>query len=105
MKTMVLAIISVMMFVAVGQQKTDKTVTATFDGYEDGIYSFSDGEDQIYDFEKVDADVLKQFDLKSKKYLKKKFKITYKEEITKEKDGNDIVEYEMWTILKLELVE
>ena len=104
MKTIFLGLISIMMFVSIGQEQTNKTVTATYDGYEDGVYTFSNGENEIYDFEKVDPEVLKKFNLKTDKYVKKKFKITYKEETFKEKDGEEEDEYEIWTIVKLESV-
>lgn len=94
-----------MMFVSIGQEQTNKTVTAKFDGYEDGIYTFSNGEDEVYDFERIDAEILKTFNLKTDKYVNKKFKVTYKEEVFKGNDGEEDEEYEIWTIVKLELVE
>jgi len=104
MKTIFLGLFSMIMFVATGQQK-EKTIIATFSGYEEGVYSFSNSDDEVFEFEKINANILKDFDLKSEKYLNKKFKITYKEETIKvEEDGNE-EEYEVWTITKLELVK
>ena len=69
------------------------------------MYSFSNGEDEVFDFERIAPEVLKEFDLKSTLYVKKKFKITYKEETFKDEDGEEDEEYEVWTITKLELVK
>jgi uncharacterized protein YabE (DUF348 family) len=105
MKTIFWGIISIMMFVSIGQEQTNKTVTATFDGYEDGIYTFSNGEEEVYDFEKIDDEVAKEFNLKTDKYINKKFKITYKSETVKTEEDGEEMETEIWTILKLELVK
>jgi len=102
MKTILLGLFSIVMFVSYGQEQKNKTVTATFNGYDEGVYYFSNGDEDSYDFEKVDAKVLKAFDLKSDKFVDKKFKITYKEEKSKDEDGE---EYEIWVIVKLELIK
>lgn len=102
MKTILLGLFSMVVLNSFGQEQQNKTVTAVFVGYEDGIYYFSNDEDDSYDFEKIDAKVLKTFNLNDKKYLNKKFKITYKEE--KVEDENE-EEYEIWVIVKLELIK
>lgn len=102
MKTILLGLFSIVMFVSYGQEQENKTVTATFNGYEDGIYYFSDGEDGSYEFEKVDTEVLKAFNLKSEEFIDQQFKITYKEEKYEDEDG---IEYETWVIVQLELIE
>ena len=102
MKTILLGLFSIVMFVSYGQEQKNKTVTATFNGYEDGVYFFSDSDDNNYEFEKVDPKVLKAFDLKGEDHLDKKFKVTYKVENHKDEDGE---EYEIWVIVKLELIK
>ena len=84
MKTLFLGFISLFMFVSIHQKQETKTITATFDFYEEGVYYFSDREEDSYDFAKIEKDVLKKFDLKSYAYRDIKFKITYKEEMQKE---------------------
>ena len=97
-----MGLFSIILLVNIGYSQETKTLTASFDGLDEGIYYFSEGEDNTYDFEKVNEDVLKKFDLKGEKYHNKKFKITYKEEKGTDKDGE---EYEIWVIVKLELVK
>ena len=102
MKTIFMGLFSIFMLVNIGYSQETKTLTATFDGYEEGIYYFSEGENDFYDFGKINAEVLKKFDLNSEEYHNKKFKITYKEETIINEDDD---EYEVWTIVKLELVK
>ena len=102
MKTIFMGLFSIFMLVNIGYSQETKTLTANFEGYEEGIYYFSEGENDFYDFGKINAEVLKKFDLKSEEYHNKKFKITYKEETVINEDDD---EYEVWTIVKLELVK
>ena len=102
MKTILLGLFSIVMFVSYGQEQENKTVTATFNGYEDGVYYFSDGEDESYEFEEVDTEVLKAFNLKNEKFIDQKFKVTYREEKYEDEDG---FEHETWVIVELELIE
>jgi len=81
--------------------KNTATLKATYDGYEDGIYYFSD-DDDTYEFKNADPKVLKAYDLTSQKYEGQSFNITY--EIQKKTDEDD-EEYEEWTISKLELIQ
>jgi hypothetical protein len=105
MKTIFMGLFSLFLLVNIGFNQEEKTVKATYNGYEDGVYSFSDksDEDEVdYEFEKVSDDVLKAFDLKGEKFLNKTFKITYKENSV---NDEDIDEVEVWTIVKLELIK
>ena len=102
MKTILLGLFSIVMFVSYGQEQENKTVTATFNGYEDGVYYFSDGEDESYEFKEVDTEVLKAFNLKNEKFIDQKFTITYREEKYEDEDG---FEHETWVIVELELIE
>lgn len=104
MKTIFMGLFSILMFVSIENNQETKTITATFDSYEDDIYYFSKANEEYYSFEKINKDVLKKFDLKSDKYINKKFKITYKEELQSE-DDEDIDDYEVLRIVKLELVK
>ena len=93
---------SIIMMVSIVCNQETTTITATFDRFEEEVYYFTDDEDEAYNFEKIDPDALKEFDLKDEKYHNKKFKVTYKEEkvIDKEKEESII-----WVIVKLELVK
>ena len=75
MKTIFMGLFSICMLVNIGYSQETKTLTATFNGYEDGIYYFSEGEDDFYDFGKINAEVLKKFDLKSEEYHDKNLKL------------------------------
>ena len=74
MKTIFMGLVSIFMLVNIGFNQEIKTLTATFDGYEEGVYYFTKEEIDFYDFEKINVEVLKKFDLKSKEYQNKKFK-------------------------------
>lgn len=84
--------------------KETKTVKAIFDGYVSGVYSFTDSnnEDLSYEFDTINQEVLKSFDLTDKKFVGKVFNITYEVE-TEIDETQD--EYETWTVIKLELVK
>jgi hypothetical protein len=74
--------ILVVLFVALSSfgnlnvQETDK-MNATFAGYEDGMYVFTDSDGYQSEFNYVSQDVSQQFDLTDKQYVGKQFTITY----------------------------
>ncbi|MFB9057447.1 hypothetical protein ACFFU9_11915 [Mariniflexile ostreae] len=84
-------------------------IYATYDGHESYGYNFvtkgKDNEEYTLTFQKVDANVLKTFDLNSDALLKTKFKITFDKDIkmTKDADGYED-ENEENTITALEKV-
>lgn len=102
MKTFLLGFFSIVLFVSHLQEPNTKTITATYIGYDEAVYSFYDDNENNYDFQKIEPDVLKAFNLKSEDFLDKKFKITYKSE--KSQDENE-EQTEILTIIKLELVK
>jgi len=98
-------ILSILLFTVIMMSNTvesnyTEVIRATYDGYEDEIYYFSDDED-TYEFKNIDAKILKMYDLTSEKYNGQDFNITYKIE----KKTYDEEVYEIWTISKLELIE
>ena len=98
-------ILSILLFTVIMMSNTvesnyTEVIGATYDGYEDEIYYFSDDED-TYEFKNIDAKILKMYDLTSEKYNGQDFNITYKIE----KKTYDEEVYEIWTISKLELIE
>ncbi|WP_046757898.1 hypothetical protein [Kordia jejudonensis] len=79
----------------------NKTIEATYDGYEEGIYYFTDTKDESLEFQDVEKSVLETYDLMSKKFENKVFQVTYKEVV--EDDGDE--EYTSYVITALKLKE
>ncbi len=101
MKTILLGAISLIMLIGISQEHEIKTVTASYNGFEDGIYYFSN-KDEEYTFEEISAEAQKIFDLKGDKYIGEKFKVSYKE---KELIDDFEETYSIWVITKLVLIE
>ncbi|WP_298365333.1 hypothetical protein [uncultured Lutibacter sp.] len=78
------------------------TMTASFDGFEDGYYYFTDEDDINFYFESIDEEVIEKYNLKDSSYIGKSFEVTYKMEL-KMDDNNE--EYESFTIIKLTIIE
>lgn len=93
----------------VSQEQDTKTITATFDGYdeEDGYAFLVTGEDDEEDedimyFYNVTPEVLKVVNLKSDAMIGERFQITYKTETYEEEDEYGYKEtYEKYTIIKI----
>lgn len=84
------------------------TIIGEFEGHEDYGYNFittrvDDDSEYTITFQKVNDDVLAQFNLKSDELIGTKFKITYKVKlvVTKDENGFDD-ENEIYTITALE---
>ncbi|MCK0130402.1 hypothetical protein MWU59_02710 [Flavobacteriaceae bacterium F08102] len=77
-------------------------VKATFDEYDEGIYSFTDEDERSYLFQRIDSVASKKYDLTDIKYVDKKFKVSYRMET--ESDENDET-YEIYAIMDLKLIE
>ena len=84
-----------------------KTMEGVFDGHEDYGYNFitmhADGSEHTITFQKINEDLLNQFDLKAGAFIGKNFQITYqiKIKITKDENGFEDEE-EILTITNLE---
>ncbi|CAL2078729.1 hypothetical protein [Tenacibaculum sp. 190524A02b] len=100
MKTVLLALFSIIMFTTSYGQES-KILTATFDGHEDGVYYFSDNDDD-YSFEKIEPEAVKAFDLKNNSFLNKTFKVAYKTEEEEDEFGN---KYDILIIIKLDTID
>jgi hypothetical protein len=101
MKVTTILLFALAMMSSVIATKHTEELKLTYDGYEDGVYYFSE-DDNSYEFQNIEPKVLEKYDLKSEKYVGEKFNTTYKIEIKKDDDDE---EYETWTILKLELIK
>ncbi|WP_299312684.1 hypothetical protein [uncultured Aquimarina sp.] len=86
-----------------------KTFNGTFDGFEDDVYSFNykneDDEDDSMFFNVIAPEILTMYDLKGKKFVGKKFEITFAFEYENEVDEDgDKQEFVKRTITKLKLI-
>lgn len=83
-------------------------IEGVFDGHEDYGYNFitvhtDDGSEHTITFQKINDELLNQFDLNAVTFIGKKFKITYQVKIKKTKDEFGFEdEEEILTITKLE---
>ncbi len=100
MKTLYILFVAFVSIMAVEKNQDKITVTATYDGYEEETYHFTDIDEISYEFQKVDSVASKKFDLQDAQYKGKKFDVTYILET--DLDENDD-EYSMYTILDLKL--
>ena len=87
MKTLI-TIVTLLSFVFIKDQET-RSIKATYDGYEEGFYYFTDTNDNSFFFEGEEAAATKKYNLTKKKYIGKKFNITYKVETTKGEYGEE----------------
>lgn len=85
-------------------KNTQETITmnASFDGYEDGFYYFTDEEDNNFYFETINKESLEKFKLSGDDFIGRSFEVTYKIE-TKTDESDE--EYESFSIVQLILIE
>ncbi|SNR67289.1 hypothetical protein [Lutibacter flavus] len=85
-------------------KNTQETITmnASFDGYEDGFYYFTDEEDNNFYFETVNKESLEKYKLSGEEFIGRSFEVTYKIE-TKTDEFEE--QYESYSIVKLILIE
>ncbi|RMB60888.1 hypothetical protein EAX61_05230 [Dokdonia sinensis] len=79
-----------------------ETITAVYDGMEEGTYYFTDEDELVHSFDMVTDGVLTTYDLDSDAFHGKKFKVTYN---TMTEINEDDEEYDMHVITKLELIK
>ena len=83
-------------------------IEGVFDGHEDYDYNFitvhaDDGSEHTITFQKINEELLNQFDLNTETFIGKKFQITYQVKIKISKDENGFEdEEEILTITNLE---
>ncbi|KPM33076.1 Hypothetical protein I595_1503 [Croceitalea dokdonensis DOKDO 023] len=87
MKTLLIALSTIL---AVATTQEVETITATFNGYEDGIFYFEDSEGYNLEFEQIDDKALQKFDLVSEDFNGKTFKISYTSETDLDEEGEEI---------------
>jgi hypothetical protein len=106
MKTIFITIITLFLSFNATTIQDEITVDVIYDGYYDGLYSFTtitDDEDDFGDtieFGNISAELLKKFDLKSDIFNGEIFIITYSE-TTIEENEEELTVYRLLNILKL----
>lgn len=102
MKKIMILLFTIASFAFVNQQKEELTIKATFDGFEEGIYYFTDEEDESFYFETISKEALAKYNLLKEEFIGESFEVTYKID-TKKDEYNE--EYESYVIVKLKLIE
>ncbi|GAA0730280.1 hypothetical protein GCM10009430_41380 [Aquimarina litoralis] len=85
-------------------------IEGVFDGFDGENFTFKyiteDGDEDIVLFPKAEPEVLEKYNLSDEKFIGKKFNITFKTEWETETDEDgDEQEYELRTIIDLELLD
>jgi len=102
MKKIMILLFTIASFAFVNQQKEELTIKATFDGFEEGIYYFTDEEDESFYFETISKEATAKYNLLKEEFIGESFEVTYKID-TKKDEYNE--EYESYVIVKLKLIE
>ncbi len=99
MKTLFIALFA---FINISVNVTTETVEATYDGFEEETYYFSDEDEITHSFDSVSKEAASQYDLMDATYKGKKFKITY---VTTTEVNEDDEEYDAHHITELEMLD
>ncbi|MFD0862046.1 hypothetical protein ACFQ1M_07490 [Sungkyunkwania multivorans] len=102
MKTLLITLLMFNLAIAPGEGQETVTVLLSFDGYEEGVYYFTDEDENSYEFEEIESKASARFDLTDEKYKGKIFKVTYK--VMTEIDELE-EEYDSYVIVDLKLAE
>lgn len=102
MKTLFISLLLVVSSLSMTLSQETETMTATFDGYEEGTYYFTDSDGYSNEFDQLSNAVKKMYDLSSEKFVGSTFQITYTSE--SEIDDSD-EEITINTIIALKLME
>jgi len=102
MKTLAIILVTFTTLLGIEKVQDKITIKATFDGYQDEIYFFSDADEGAYEFQSIDSVASKKYDLSDEKFKGKVFEVTYSTEF--DIDDND-EEYTLYTILDLKLIQ
>lgn len=102
MKTLFISLMLVVSsLTTVPSQETEK-MTATFDGYEDGTYYFTDSDGYSTEFNQLSNEARKLYDLSTEEFVGSTFVITYTSETEVDDLDEEII---VTTIIDLKLVE
>lgn len=87
MKTLITIFTIVSLVFAKNQENL--AIKATYDGYEEGFYYFTDKNDNSFFFEGVETAASEKYDLTDKRFIGKTFNITYRVKTTKGEYGEE----------------
>ena len=103
MKTLfILLLVWITTMSSIERDQQTATIKATFDGYTEGVYSFTENDELLYEFQKIEDAASMKYDLTDDQYIGKNFNVTYT--IETEVD-NDDEEYQVYSIVDLKLDE
>lgn len=89
-------------FTSSENNQAKEKIKATFIGYADGIYNFTDENDYTIEFEHIQKPVLARYDLSTDEFKGKLFIITYETDLEEDEEGDEISTN---IIIDLELIE
>lgn len=78
------------------------TMNATYDGFDDGFYYFTDDNEIGFYFDAINEESLRKYKLLDEDLIGESFRITYKIENKKDKNGKM---YQSFIIIKLIIIE
>ncbi len=102
MKTLVISLFCLVLGVTSTATQETETIIAVFDGYEDGIFYFTDTDGYSNAFNYLDESAQKSYDLTSDEFIGKNFQVTYTSDT--EMDASD-EEISIYTIVALKLLD
>lgn len=101
MKTLFISLLLVVSSLSASLNQDTETMTATFDGYEEGSFYFTDSDGYSTAFSQLSDEARKLYDLTTEEYVGSTFMVTY----TSETEIDDLdEEVTMTTIVALKLV-
>ncbi|MDC6362919.1 MULTISPECIES: hypothetical protein [Flavobacteriaceae] len=80
----------------------DSVVEATFNGYVDEMYEFTDADGSTYGFAEIEASAAQKYDLDSTDLVGKLFRVTYKMDTAVDEEDE---EYDIYVIVDLKVLE
>ena len=102
MKTLVMSLLLLIASLTTVPSQETETMTATFDGYEEGSYYFTDSDGYSTEFNQLSNEARKLYDLSTEEFVGSTFVITY----TSESEVDDLdEEIAVTTIIDLKLVK
>ena len=102
MKTLVMSLLLLIASLTSVPSQETETMTATFDGYEEGSYYFTDSDGYSTEFNQLSNEARKLYDLSTEEFVGSTFVITY----TSETEVDDLdEEIAVTTIIDLKLMK
>lgn len=102
MKTLFISLMLVVSSLTTAPSQETEKMTATFDGYEDGTYYFTDSDGYSTEFNQLSNEARKLYDLSTEEFVGSTFEITYTSETEVDDLDEEII---VTTIIDLKLVE